>query len=328
MSRTCVILVSYRGAADTAACVRSLLASDAQVEIVVVDTTPNDALLAEALAFAPSVVLLRAPSNLGFGGGNNLGLRWAAVHRPLEFIFLLNNDTVIFPSTIARLEEGMDAHPGVGILTPRIAYLDHPERLWYGGGEVDWRRAGVVAPGFNRNADAPLALAERDVSFASGCALFIRSSAMRLLGGFDARFFLYEEDVDLCLRARKLGIRIHYLPQSLLLHKAQGSSRNDQQERHDFFDPANPSLDLLCYHVFRNRLLNLLLHARGGDLCTALAWFPILLLRRMVPLMCAGRWDAVCATLRGLRDAWPARHAGDGLGWLRTEHVASQRSRV
>ena len=170
-SKICVITVSYKGATDTAACVRSLRASVVPVEIVVVDTTPNDPGLRAALEFAREVNLIRASENVGFGRGNNLGIEWALANTFCEFIFLLNNDAVIYPETIERLEAAMAVNPEVGIMTPRIAHLDNPEKLWYGGGEVDWRRASAYTPGFNQSASAPLAMSERDVTFATGCAL-------------------------------------------------------------------------------------------------------------------------------------------------------------
>jgi len=67
---------------------------------------------------------------------------------------------------------------GRWIMTPRIAYLDDPQKLWYGGGEIDWRRTSAFTPGFNQSAQAKLAMTERDVTFASGCALFVRASVL------------------------------------------------------------------------------------------------------------------------------------------------------
>lgn len=307
VTQTCVILVNYRGSRDTAACVRSLLASTCPITVVVVDTTPHDPLLAEALTFAPGVILLRAAHNAGFGGGNNLGIDWAAQHTACSYFFLLNNDTVVFPDTIVRLEQGMCQHPRVGILIPRIAYLDNPELLWYGGGEMDWRRVGAFTPGINERVDAPLAMRERDVSFASGCALFLRRPAMRALRGFDARYFMYEEDTELCLRAHALGIRIRYYPLAFLLHKAQGSSRAEGESRVDFWDSKSPQLAFLCLHSMRNRTLTLINHARGVNLCVALLFYPIYLLRRAWPILRAGRHDALVAMGQGLLSAWHAR---------------------
>jgi len=307
MYRTCVILVSYHGTSDTVTCVKSLLQSTVPVEIVVVDTTPNDPELEGALSFAPGMTILRATENLGFGRANNLGIRWAAQYSLCEFFFLLNNDTVVYRDSIETLERAMSAQSGVGIMVPRIAYFDDPEMLWYGGGEVDWRRASAFTPGVNRSATADLALVERDVTFATGCASFLRRSALRQLGGFDPRFFMYEEDVELCLRARSQGIRIRYLPSAFILHRAQGSSKDRDQDHTDFWSTRNPRLPFLCYHVIRNRLLNVAMYARGKDLFLAMFFFPLFLVRRAGPFIWGGRFDAVLAMLRGVAGFWSAR---------------------
>jgi hypothetical protein len=300
--RTCVILVNYRGASDTAACVRSLLASACEAVLVVVDSTPDDPGLEPALAFAPGIQLIRAPENLGFGGANNLGIAWALRNTECEFFFLLNNDTTVRPDTIALLIAACERDPGIGIAVPRIAYMHDPGRLWYGGGEIDWRRASAVAPGFNGSANAPLAMTERDVTFATGCALFLRRAALAQLKGFDPRFFMYEEDCELCLRASECGIRIRYIPSAFILHRAQGSNRQSAHLRTDFWSTANPRLPFLCYHVIRNRLLNISLHARGKNLGLVAGFFPLFLIRRAVPFLIHGRCDAIVAMARGVAD--------------------------
>ena len=306
-SKTCVISVSYRGSNDTVACVRSLIDSAVPVQIVVVDTTPNDPELQSALQFAPEVKLIHASENVGYGRGCNLGIEWVLANTSCELIFLLNNDAVVFQESIGHLEAAMATHPDVGIMVPRIARLDNPAILWYGGGEIDWRRASAFTPGFNRDANAPLATAERDVTFASGCALFLRRSAAVKLGGFDPRFFMYEEDVELCLRAKENGIRIRYIPRSLVLHRAQGSSRDTVQDRGDFWSVENPNLPFYCFHVMRNRMLNVYLHARGTHRVVAMVFFPLVLARRIIPFLLAGRVDAVAAMIRGIVDSSRAR---------------------
>jgi GT2 family glycosyltransferase len=306
-SKTCVICVNYRGSVDTANCVRSLLTSLTPVRIVVVDTTPNDPRLRVALEFAPNVALLRARTNIGYGRANNLGIAWALKNTSCEFIFLLNNDTVVYPHTVAILEDAMKLNVDADILSPRIAFLHEPDKLWYGGGEMDWRRASAYVPGFGGDAHAPSATTERDVTFASGCALFMRRSVVAKLGGFDSRFFMYEEDVELCLRARAMGVRIRYIPRSLVLHRAQGSSRGTATERGDFWSCDHPGLTFYAYHVMRNRVLNIRLHARGRQRMIAVVCFPMLLARRAVPFLLGGRTDAIKAMLGGVRDSMRMR---------------------
>lgn len=307
MHKTCVISVNYRGSSDTARCVKSLLQSSAPVEIVVVDNSPDDPELETALNFALGVTILRSSENLGFGCANNFGIQWVMQHSQCEFIFLLNNDTVVHEDSVAVLENAMADQADVGVMVPRIAYLDDPDVLWYGGGDVDWRRASAFTPGINRSASADLALTERDVTFATGCALFIRRSVLVELEGFDPRFFMYEEDLEFCLRAREKGIRIRYIPQSLILHRVQGSSRSQPGNRSDFWSVENPKLAFYAYHIIRNRLLNMQLHAHGRQRVIVIVFFPLFLIRRAIPFILGGRWDAVFAMCRGVTDFWKNR---------------------
>jgi GT2 family glycosyltransferase len=306
-SRTCVVTISYRGSADTATCLQSLGKSNVPVGIVVVDTTPMDDALEAALAFCPSFTLLRADENVGFGRGNNMGIEWTLMNSGCEYIFLLNNDATIFPDSIERLESAMADNPDVGIMAPRIAYLDDPSTLWYGGGDMDWRRASGFTPGFNGSALAPLAMTERDVTFASGCALFIRRDAAKKLRGFDPRFFMYEEDTEFCLRANENRIRIRYMPRSLILHKGQGSDPDAAKGNQNLWSVENARLPFYVFHIIRNRLLNVYLHARGRNLLSAILFFPLLIIRRAIPLLWGRRPDAVAAIFRGITDAWRTR---------------------
>lgn len=316
MHKTCVISVSYRGASDTARCVQSLLQSRVPVEIVVVDNSPDDPELGMALDFAPGVTILRAPENLGFGCANNFGIRWAMQHSQCEFFFLLNNDAAIYEDSVANLQSAMADQTDVGIMVPRIAYLDEPDVLWYGGGEVDWRRASAFTPGINRSASADLALTERDVTFATGCALFIRRSVLVQLEGFDPRFFMYEEDLEFCLRAAEKSIRIRYIPRSLILHRVQGSSRSDAGDRSDFWSVENPRLEFYAYYIVRNRLLNAHLHARGWQRVIVMIFFPLFLTRRAIPFIFGRRFDAVLAMCRGMTDFWKIKRLGQTVGPL------------
>jgi len=291
--------------------VRSLLASEALVEIVVVDTTPNDPELQAALELFPFVTLIRADENVGFGRGNNLGIEWALNHSRCEFVFLLNNDATVYPESIGHLEAAMSCNAGAGIMTPRIAYLDDPQKLWYGGGEIDWRRTSAFTPGFNQSAQAKLAMTERDVTFASGCALFVRASVFGKLGSFDPRFFMYEEDLELCLRAREMGIRIRYIPRSLILHRVQGSDPGAAGGAGNMWSVENEKLPFYAFHMIRNRLLNVYLHARGRNLLTAMIFFPLFILRRAIPFLWGRRPDAVMAMFQGMADFWRTRRGAE-----------------
>ena len=121
--RTIAILVNYKGAQDTAVCLRSLHASDIVPHIVVVDNTPYDPELPDVIAEYPDVHLISAPDNLGFGGGNNLGINWAMSQTDCEFIFIFNNDAIVEADTITKLESSL-------ITILKLAWLRRVSYLW------------------------------------------------------------------------------------------------------------------------------------------------------------------------------------------------------
>lgn len=300
MSRTIVILVNFQGARDTANCLHSLYTCDSSLRVVLVDNTPNDPDLPEVIANFPEIHLISSPENLGFGGGNNLGIKWAMSETECEFIFIFNNDATVEKNTITMLECSLDNHPEVGMVTPRIVFMDNPEVLWYGGGEVSWLRGSAITPGILGASNTPLALQAREVSFASGCALLIRRSVMAQLGGFDERFFMYEEDLELCLRAKALGWTIRYEPTAIVLHVGQASSRGNQ-EFVGMLWPQNNNLPFYAYHLVRNRLINMHLHAKGHNRLIFSFGFLLLLTKKTVHFAFHRRWDGISAMLNGWR---------------------------
>jgi len=296
--RTAVVLVNYHGSSDTKNCINSLLSCSYHPQLVVVDNSPNDQELNAVVATYPDAKLIRAPRNLGFGGGNNMGINWILAHTNCEFIFVLNNDTTVEPDTITKLEATLDNHHEAGIATPRIVFMDKPDVLWYGGGEVSWLRGSAKAPGIMGPSNTMLAMQAREVSFASGCALLIRRKLMDQLGGFDERFFMYEEDVELCLRSQELGWKIRYEPTALVLHISQASSR-ESQGFVGMLSPRNDNLSFYAYHLVRNRLINMRLHARGKYRLIFIFGFSLLLLKKMMSFAWHQRWHAIVSMFRG-----------------------------
>lgn len=305
MSRTAVILVNYNGARDTAECLRSLYASLVIPHVVIVDNTPRDPALVEVIAEYSSVHLIDAPENKGFGHGNNLGIEWVMSNTDCEYVFILNNDATVEPDTIKKLEKVLNDHPDVGISTPRIVFMNDSSMLWYGGGEVSWLRGSAVTPGFMGSSEAPLAMKSRHVSFASGCALLVRRQLLQKIGGFDDRFFMYEEDLEFCLRTRENGFKIWYEAAALVHHVSHGAIADNTHEQHSGYismlNPLNPNLSFYVFQQVRNRLLNMRMHAYGYNRVLFVCGFTLFLLKKIIQFSFAKRWDGVIAAFRGWR---------------------------
>lgn len=299
-NRVYAVTINYKCAQDTASCVASLQGSTIPVAVVVVDNSPNDLELEQALAPFAGVHLIRAPENLGFGRGNNLGIEWALSHDDCGYVLILNNDATIRPDAVQRLLAALDLHPEAGMATPRIVLAEDETRLWYGGGEVDWRRGGGRVPGVLGPADATLAMQGRFVTFASGCAMLIRGELLRSVGGFDERFFMYEEDLELCLRFARHGWKCWYEPFAVVSHVGQGSLRNLQgAEFTGAWSPQNCNLAFYVYHITRNRLLTMHVYAVGKKRIEFRFFFPLFLTVKLLRFTIHRRWDAIRAMSAG-----------------------------
>ncbi len=212
-----VIVVNYRGAADTITCLRALAEHDyPNLEVICVDNASGGSDVAEIKAAAPGVKLVESPVNTGFAGGCNLG----AKHATGTVLAFLNNDARPAPGWVRTAVAELRAQPTIGAIASKV--LD-----WDGTG-TDFVDAGLTwfGMGYKRHAGSPLAdvpAAEhevaKDVLFATGSAMFVRAGVFAELGGFDERFFMFYEDVDLGWRLNLRGWRVRYLPESLTFHK-------------------------------------------------------------------------------------------------------------
>lgn len=240
-----IIIVNWNGKADTIACLESLTQSKWENQsVIIVDNGSCDDSVAVFKTRFPYAQLICSDCNLGFSGGNNLGIRFA-LEQNYEYLFLLNNDTVIEPETVTKLVEAAQANPDYGLLTSVIHIFSCPEQVWFSGAKLDLKH-GIAE---HNNTHIPDRTASPfQIPWASGCALLVRADAMRQLQGFDERFFLNWEDVDLSLRARAAGQKIAIVPASRIYHKVSSSISKV------------PSAGL--YYYVRNNLLLIRLH--GG----------------------------------------------------------------
>jgi GT2 family glycosyltransferase len=212
------IVVNYRGLADTRACVESLLAVDYRSHsVVVVENGSGEAEAKALLAAMPAGVhVLRSDTNLGYGGGANVGLRWA-LQAGAEYAWVLNNDTTVDARSVAELVRAMESDPSCGAASPQIEAAvgpDSPRGVWYAGGVANLRRVTTQHTHDLLETDAPLV----STGFVSGCAIFLRTRALAEVGMFWERLFLYWEDVELSFRLRAAGWRLAIAPAARIRH--------------------------------------------------------------------------------------------------------------
>lgn len=218
-----VVILNWNGREDTLACLRSLRSSTWQpLPIVVVDNGSDDGSADAVRAEHPHVDVIEAGRNLGFAGGNNVGVE-AALAGGADAVLVLNNDTEVAPDAIRRLVGALRDDALAGACSPVLPYALRPERLWFAGAPYDPDRARSGRSSAYETGAA--ALPERPVVIdrAAGAALLARASVWQELGGFSEELFFLHEDVDWSLRVRAAGWRILLVPAARVAHRVAAS---------------------------------------------------------------------------------------------------------
>lgn len=221
--RIAIVIVIWNGIEHTLQCLASFRADRyPNRQILIVDNGSTDDSAALIRAGFPEAAILQTGKNLGFTGGNNAGIRHV-LENGADYVYLLNNDTVVEPDALEQLVEAAEANPQAGLLAPVIHDLDPPRAIWFAGSAVDLRRGTAWHDNARQPARDELPY---EVPWVTGCAMLIRAALLRQLGGFDDRYFLSWEDVDLSLRVRNAGQRLLVVPRARIYHKGGQSGKN------------------------------------------------------------------------------------------------------
>ncbi len=193
------------------------------LRIVVVDNGSGDGSQQMVRERFPGVVLIENGTNLGFGGGNNVGMRYALQHSA-EWIILLNNDIAVDPSMLTELMDVAVSDARIGVLSPKIYYFTEGKKIWYAGGKVNFW-TGIISHRGLRQADRSQFDMTEDTEYITGCAFLARAEALARVGLFDPAYHpIYSEDADLSERIRRAGYRLVYVAPALLWHKVSAFS--------------------------------------------------------------------------------------------------------
>ena len=213
-----VIILNFDGRPWLSACLDAVASQqDApHSETLVVDNGSTDGSVDFVRTSYPKVRVIDTGTNLGFAGGNNEG----AGHARGEWLAFLNNDTVADPAWLSRLWAAHHSRPDCALITSKLVFMHDP-------GVVDSAGDGYLRAGgaFKHGHGAPAAsfMESREVFGACGGAFMIRRDMFEQLGGFDERFFMVYEDVDLSYRARLTGLRVFYAADAIVRHVGSGS---------------------------------------------------------------------------------------------------------
>ncbi len=229
---------------DTLACLDSLLKSTYRHhKAIVLDNASTDGSVEAIRAAFPTAEILELTDNLGYAGNNNVGIQ-AALDQDADWIFVLNEDTILDSGCLACLVEATASDSQIGIVGPMVYHHDEPDIIQSAGGHLNryWEDSHIAANEPDHNQFSR----PHPVDWISGCAILVKREVIEQVGMLDERFFYYWEETEWCIRANKQGWKIMHVPQAKLWHK--GVQREYRPK---------PSV---TYYKTRNRLMALAKH--------------------------------------------------------------------
>ncbi len=271
---------------------------DWRLRVLVVDNGSTDGSAAAIAREFPDVELLPLGENRRFAGGNDAGIAHALA-RGADAIALLNNDTQADPELFLKLLAALAEDPGAGAAAPLIYFGAPSQRIWYAGARC------IPALGFTqhravRRLDTGRFRSIEPTGYITGCCVLAMREVWEKVGPLDERYFMYAEDADWSLRARRLGYRLLFVPTARLWHAVSASS-----------GAASP------WKIYQRLRANLMLFDTHAEGLGRFTWLPCFLAQQLVlmaVLIARGQANAAWAVPRALLDAAAGRPAGEFRG--------------
>jgi GT2 family glycosyltransferase len=281
---TYIIVLTWNGWNDTEECLRSLVPVASGIRVLLVDNGSADGTPEKVRRAYPEVEVIENGKNLGFPGGNNVGIR-EALSKGANFVILLNNDTVVDKDFARELLSVAVQDKKVGMATSKIYFYDRPETIWFAGGDISIWTGRSRHEGYGE-VDRGQYDNIVEIGRPCACSLLVTRSFLEDVGLLDEDLFLYGEEIDWALRARQKGYQSILAPRSKVWHKWASGTGGAQSGNY-------------LYYSVRNMLRVLNTHARIG-------FFPLNALRNL--LVVAGFAVSVF-TMKvekgsGLRNVW------------------------
>ncbi len=237
-----VIVLSWNEFDDTVECLESLQKINYfNYKIILVDNGSRDGSiqkLQERFGNEEKIKIIANSENLGFAGGNNVGIEYA-MKKEADYVLLINNDTTVNKNFLTELVNAAEKNKQAGVLGSKIYYYSDPKRIWFAGGKINKLLTKGTHIGYDEIDNG-----QRDeikkYDYLTGCCLLIKKEVIKKIGVLADDYFLYYEDTDFCLRVKKAGYNCLYVPASKIYHKVSRSSK-----------PGSPSY--IYYHT-RNGL--------------------------------------------------------------------------
>lgn len=307
-----IIVLNWNGRDDTLECLESIARIDySNLKVVVADNGSSDGSIEAIRHRHPDVRIIENHANLGFAEGNNGAIRHA-LEAGADFIFLLNNDTVVDSDIVTEFVQAAEQMPKAGVFGAKIYYHADNQRLWYAGGYWDARTLS-----FGEHGAGEIDRGQHDLitetEWVIGCAMFIRAEVFRKIGLLEPKFFLNNEEIDFCSRTRRSGFLCAYVPGARLWHKISVSFGGEDSPLKEYFSARNRLLwaQRNAAMELRSRIYlrstNALLKRFIGPLCGVSMSRPFALKKWWWTVRSAFRDPCNRAALIGFRDFWLRR---------------------
>lgn len=207
-----ILIVVYNGRAYIKDCLQSLKQQTSHdFDIIIVDNASTDDSVSIVKQEFAEAVIISSPSNLGYAGGNNLGLKYI-LDNEYQYVLLINEDTI----ADNKLLEVLLSYANEMTAVAPIMYKDRQrKKKWYYGGEMDMQK------GKSSNISPQPIINAREVTFITGCCILLHTNILRKIGLFDEKYYLYYEDDDLSMRMLNNGIKMLNVAETWLWHRVQ-----------------------------------------------------------------------------------------------------------
>jgi GT2 family glycosyltransferase len=279
-----VISINFNAPDVTAAMIRSFeKVTYPNVEIIIVDNASIKGNVDQLKKSFPKIHLIKSPENLGFAGGNNLGIREAKG----EYILLLNNDTEVDPGFLEPLVKKFQDNPDIGAISPKIYFHHTPNMLQFTGiSEITKYTTRSTGWGFGKMDEGQFDQ-DRESFFAHGAAMMVPRKVIEKVGMMAEIYFLYYEEMDWGKRIRNAGYKIFYVHNSKIYHKESVSTGRESP--------------LKTYYMNRARIIYLRRQVKGAHLLIAFLYQNFIAVpKNLLVYLLKGRFDLFRAYLRAV----------------------------
>ena len=278
-----IITVNYNGYDDTCALIESIPLNDKSLEVIVVDNASRINEAEKISAKYPLVKTIRSEQNLGFAGGNNLGIKEASG----DYLFFINNDTYLKDFNISALIDRLNSSSEIGMVCPKIRFAWGNNPIQFAGytplSRITLRNKAI---GYNELDNGQYNEAH-PTPYAHGAAMMAKREAIEKVGVMPECYFLYYEELDWSMMFRRAGFQIWYEPACTVFHKESRST--------------GVNSPLKAYYITRNRLLFISRNEKTSIRFASYIYIiAVVALRDIIKYLLKGQFRQINATIKGI----------------------------